>query len=148
MDGFIKWLNEWEEEVASKTISSEDSAKCLLSPATRDGWKINVSMSNRYQENFNASTRSWMLRKIRELTHSNIWLILHSLNNVMGTLGITRSWKNILQQHKILKKNSTVKTFSIVGYGFMKLAKELLQEGYEFLLTEKNAVPGSDWAVL
>ena len=40
MDGFIEWLNEWEEEVASKTISSEDSAKCLLSPATRDGWKI------------------------------------------------------------------------------------------------------------
>ena len=66
----------------------------------------------------------------------------------MGTLGITRSWKNILQQHKIEKKNSTVKTYLIVGYGFMKLAKELLQEGYEFLQTEKNAVPGSDWAVL
>ena len=50
----------------------------------------------------------------------------------------------MLQQQKILKKNSTVKAFSIVGYGFMKLAKEVLQEGYEFLLTEKNAVPGSD----
>lgn len=35
--------------MASKQMSAEDSAKCLLSPATRDGWKITCKYLIRYQ---------------------------------------------------------------------------------------------------
>ena len=40
-DNFLGWLSNWEKEVQSKAdMTADEMERCLLSKATRDGWRI------------------------------------------------------------------------------------------------------------
>ena len=41
IDNFLGWLSNWEKEVQSKAdMTADEMERCLLSKATRDGWRI------------------------------------------------------------------------------------------------------------
>ena len=40
MTSFLQCLEDWEKDVHGQGLTGEEMAKCLVSPATGDGWKI------------------------------------------------------------------------------------------------------------